>query len=62
MGGTKIKNKNRSNMKKQKPITHDLFEIDECVICNGEGWVEVKGKEHEERTEDCDNCNGTGIN
>ena len=24
--------------------------------------VEVKGKEHEERTEDCDNCNGTGIN
>ena len=23
--------------------------------------VEVKGKEHEERTEDCDMCNGTGI-
>jgi len=48
-------------MKKQKPITHDLFEIDECVICNGEGWIEVKGKEHEERTEDCDNCKGTGV-
>ena len=46
-------------MKKQKPITHDLFGIDECVICNGEGWVEVKDKEYEERTEDCDNCSGT---
>ena len=54
--------------KKQKPITHDLFGIDECVICDGEGkktydvynlndWSKVAYT----KTEDCDNCNGTGI-
>lgn len=48
-------------MKKEKPITHDLFGVDECDFCNGEGQVEVKGKEHEERTEDCGECKGTGI-
>ena len=35
--------------------------VDDCYFCKGEGEVEVKGKEHEERTEDCDMCNGTGI-
>ena len=49
--------------KKNKPITHDLFGVDECDFCNGEGEVEVENKANpnEERTEDCDMCNGTGV-
>tara|TARA_R100000306_G_C4337926_1_gene123708 strand:+ start:210 stop:365 length:156 start_codon:yes stop_codon:yes gene_type:complete len=47
--------------KKNKPITHDLFGINECDFCNGEGQVEVESKPHEERTEDCEMCNGTGV-
>ena len=50
-------------MAKDKPITHDLFEVDECYFCNGEGQVEVDNKTNpnEERIEDCNMCNGTGI-
>jgi len=50
-------------MKKEKPITHDLFGVDECDFCNGEGEVEVENKANpnEERTEDCDMCSGTGV-
>ena len=40
-------------MEKEKPITHDLFGVDECDFCKGEGQVEV--------IEDCDECKGTGI-
>tara|TARA_Y100001938_G_C7783507_1_gene279082 strand:- start:63 stop:257 length:195 start_codon:yes stop_codon:yes gene_type:complete len=46
--------------KKEKPITSDLFGIDPCPNCGGSGQVSVKGKEHEERTEDCDICNNEG--
>jgi len=42
-------------MKKQKPITHDLFGIEECPNCDGSGQVPVEG--HEEQTEDRDICN-----
>jgi hypothetical protein len=37
--------------------TGDLFGIEDCTNCDGSGQVPVKGKEHEERTEDCDLCN-----
>jgi DnaJ-class molecular chaperone len=50
-------------MKKNKAITSDLFEIESCQFCNGEGEVEVENKANpnEERTEDCDMCNGNGV-
>ncbi len=41
----------------KKAITSDLFEIEPCPNCDGSGQVAVEGKEHEERTEDCDICN-----
>ena len=54
-----------SKTKKQKPITHDLFGIDECVVCDGEGKKTYDVYDWElntyTKTEDCDNCNGTGI-
>jgi len=50
-------NPSMKKIKKEKPITSDLFEIEECLNCDGSGQVSVEGKEHEERTEDCDICN-----
>jgi len=55
-------------MKKQKATTSgfdvivdgatvDLFAVDTCDHCNGEGQIEVKNN----ITEDCDICNGSGI-
>ena len=43
--------------KKKKAITSDLFAVDTCHYCNGEGQIEVK----DDITEDCDICNGSGI-
>ena len=37
--------------------TGDLFSVEDCINCDGSGQVPVEGKEHEERTEDCDICN-----
>jgi len=50
-------------MKNNKAITSDLFEIETCQFCNGEGEVEIhnKAKPNEERIEDCDDCNGSGV-
>ena len=55
--------------KKNKPLTHDLFGVDECDFCQGTGEVrldhchisDLKAKKDTEVTEDCDMCNGTGI-
>ena len=44
-------------MKKEKPITSDLFEIETCVNCGGEGEIQV----NDNTTEDCDICHGTGV-
>mgnify|MGYP001235384231 FL=1 len=49
----------RRIMSKKKPITHDLFGVDECDFCQGTG--EVKCKEDENVTEDCEMCKGTGV-
>ena len=37
--------------------TGDLFGMEDCSNCDGSGQIPVEGKEHEERTEDCDICN-----
>ena len=48
--------------KKNKPLTHDLFGVDECDFCQGTGEVRPKDcHKDNEITEDCDMCNGTGI-
>ena len=44
-----------------KPITHDLFAIEECSFCDGTGEVEVETSSHYEETEDCVMCKGTGV-
>jgi DnaJ-class molecular chaperone len=44
-------------MEKEKPITSDLFSVDTCDHCNGEGQIEVKNN----ITEDCDICKGSGM-
>ena len=44
-------------MKKTKAITSDLFAVDTCDHCNGEGQIEV----NDTTTEDCDICNGSGM-
>ena len=49
--------KHPTKYKKEKAITSDLFAIEECPNCDGSGQGSVQGKEHEERTEDCDICN-----
>ena len=45
-----------------KPITSDLFQVDTCFNCEGEGVV-VQSPEGTtcEHYEDCDICKGTGI-
>jgi len=45
-----------------KPITSDLFQVDTCDNCKGEGVV-VESPEGTtcEQYADCDICNGTGI-
>ena len=43
--------------KKNKPITHDLFAIEECSFCDGEGEIEVSHN----KTEECEMCKGTGV-
>ena len=56
-------------MKKEKAITSDLFAVDTCDHCNGEGQIEVKDditekmKKEKAITSDlfCDICNGSGI-
>ena len=49
-------------MSKQKPITSDLFEVENCFNCNGEGVI-IQSPEGTtcEHYEDCDICNGSGI-
>tara|TARA_B100000029_G_scaffold494516_1_gene558372 strand:+ start:503 stop:643 length:141 start_codon:yes stop_codon:yes gene_type:complete len=44
-------------MSKEKPITSDLFAVETCYHCNGEGQIEVA----DNITEDCDICNGSGM-
>ena len=54
-----------------KPITSDLFQVDTCDDCKGEGFITTEltfsndsfGKNVPcgERQDDCDTCNGTGI-
>ena len=44
-------------MEKEKPITSDLFSVDTCDHCNGEGQIEVKNN----ITEDCDIYKGSGM-
>jgi len=41
--------------------THDLFGYEPCLYCKGEGEVEVESTPHEERIEDCEMCDGTGV-
>ena len=52
-------------MKLKKSITSDLFAIDPCDDCNGEGQIEVAENITKDisylKLEDCDICNGTGI-
>ena len=50
-------NNKGDKMKKAKAITSDLFAVDTCDHCNGEGQIEVK----DNIIEDCDICNGSGI-
>jgi len=49
-------------MIKQKPITSDLFEVENCFNCNGAGVI-IQSPEGTtcEHYEDCDICNGSGI-
>ena len=51
-------------MKKQKPITHDLFGIQliTCFNCDGEGEIDEtpKGAVGYSIYEECDICKGTG--
>ena len=44
-----------------KPITHDLFGIEECRFCDGTGEVEVENTKHSQEIEDCEMCKGTGV-
>ena len=44
-----------------KPITHDLFAIEECSFCDGSGEVEVENTKHAEETNECEMCKGTGV-
>jgi DnaJ-class molecular chaperone len=45
-----------------KPITSDLFQVDTCFNCEGEGQVDKTPKNATyELYEDCDICKGTGI-
>ena len=44
-----------------KPITHDLFGIEECSFCDGSGEVEVENTKHAEETNECEMCKGTGV-
>ena len=44
-------------MKKEKPITSDLFAVDTCPQCDGEGEIQL----NDTTTEDCDICNGSGM-
>ena len=49
----------KNNNKFVNEYTGDLFGIEDCSNCDGSGQVPVEGKEHEERTEDCDICNNS---
>ena len=44
-----------------KPITHDLFGIEECSFCDGSGEIEVENTKHSQEIEDCEMCKGTGV-
>ena len=56
---------------KKKPITSDLFAVDTCDDCQGDGFIVTEltfsndsfGKNVScgERQDECDTCNGTGI-
>ena len=45
----------------EKPITHDLFEIEQCSFCDGTGEIEIENTKHAEEIEDCEICKGTGV-
>jgi DnaJ-class molecular chaperone len=49
-------------MQKQKSATSDLFAVDTCYHCDGEGVISQSPEGTTcEHYEDCDICNGTGI-
>jgi DnaJ-class molecular chaperone len=49
-------------IEKEKPITSDLFEVEKCFGCNGEGVITQSPEGTTcEHYEDCDICKGSGI-
>jgi len=51
-----------------KPITHDLFAIEECSFCNGEGKIQSDVYDLNDitkvaytKSEECEMCKGTGV-
>ena len=55
-------------MKKNKPITHDLFGIETCTHCDGEGEIQSDVYDLNDitkvaytKSEECEMCKGTGV-
>jgi DnaJ-class molecular chaperone len=55
-------------MTKNKPITHDLFGVDTCTHCDGEGKINLDVYDLNDvtkvaytTTEECEMCKGTGV-
>ena len=55
-------------MTKKKPITHDLFAVETCTNCDGEGEIhsdiyDLNGvtKVAYTKSEECERCKGTGV-
>ena len=58
----------RRIMKKNKPITHDLFAVKTCTHCDGEGEIYSDVYDLNDvtkvlytNTEECEMCKGTGV-